>query len=50
MGSASPQVVAQWMLDELELKQKLYQADAASAIAERFGPEFIYENENGNPP
>jgi len=27
----------------------LYQADAATEIAERFGSEFIYTNDNGNP-
>lgn len=37
------------MLDQIERDQQLAQAEAADAIASKFGPEWIYENENGNP-
>jgi hypothetical protein len=37
------------MLDELERQGELYQMDAADGIAAKFGPEFNYTNENGNP-
>lgn len=49
MDNVTPEVIAQWMLGQLEDQKKLYQADAASAIAEKFGIEFIYTNDNGNP-
>ena len=49
MDDVTPEVIAQWMLGQLEQGKRLYQADAASEIAEKFGPEFIYENDNGNP-
>jgi hypothetical protein len=40
---------AQWMFDEVSQKGELYQADAVSEIERRFGKEFIYINDNGNP-
>jgi len=49
MDDVTPEVIAQWMMDQLDQAGRLYQADAASSIVKRFGPEFIYENENGNP-
>jgi hypothetical protein len=40
---------AKWMLAELEKQDGvLYQEDAASQIADRFGERFVYENESGN--
>jgi hypothetical protein len=48
-SDATPETIAQWMLDELERKKDLYQADAAREIARKFGPEFTYTNANGNP-
>lgn len=41
--------VAQWMLAELEKSSCLYQEDAVHRIKSKFGGEFVYENENGNP-
>lgn len=49
MDNVTPEVIAQWMLGQLKDQKKLYQADAVSAIAEKFGIEFIYTNDNGNP-
>jgi uncharacterized protein DUF6953 len=48
-SETTPEVIAQWMLAELERRQNLYQADAVSEIAGKFGPEFTYLNENGKP-
>jgi hypothetical protein len=45
----TPGDVAQWMRDELDRTGSLRQAYAAAEIESEFGPEFIYENENGNP-
>jgi hypothetical protein len=47
--TATPDDVAQWMLDELDRAGSLVQTDAAAGIEREFGPGFIYENENGNP-
>jgi hypothetical protein len=49
MEVVTPAEIAQWMLGQIEHRECLYQQDAASEIAERFGTEFIYENANGNP-
>jgi hypothetical protein len=48
-NDTTPEAIAQWMLDELERKKELYQADAAREIARKFGSEFTYTNANGNP-
>ena len=40
--------IAQWMVDQLEIRSELYQEDAVHEIAHMFGEEFTYENENGN--
>jgi PIN like domain len=45
----TPDVVALWMLEELDRTGSLLQADAVAGIEREFGPSFIYENENGNP-
>jgi len=45
----TPEIIAQWMVGEIEREQQLDQASAVSEIATRFGPEFVYENGNGNP-
>ncbi len=37
------------MADRPELQDRMYQSDVVAKIAERFGEEFTYENENGNP-
>jgi len=41
--------IADWMIHEIETRGYLHQADAAQWIEAKFGPEWIYENENGNP-
>lgn len=48
-GEATPEGIAQWMLGLIEQDKRLYQADAVREIAERFGDEFTYLNDNGNP-
>jgi hypothetical protein len=48
-GDVTPETIAQWMVSRLEQEGRLYQSDAVSEIAERFGDEFTYENDNGNP-
>jgi hypothetical protein len=45
---ASAQDVATWMLAELRREGMLYQDVVVYEIAERFGEQFIYDNENGN--
>lgn len=37
-----------WMVEEIRSRGVLYQKDAAKTVAERFGQEFVYVNENGN--
>jgi hypothetical protein len=37
------------MVEELEQNDSLYQEEAVEDIAKKFGNEFIYQNENGNP-
>ena len=41
--------VAEWMKAEFESGEMLYQNSAVYEIEERFGEEFVYYNENGNP-
>lgn len=41
--------VAQWMLEELKREKYLYQNSMVSDIESKFGEEFTYVNENGNP-
>ena len=40
--------VADWMI-EAASNNCLYQDDAVSEIEKKFGKEFVYDNENGNP-
>jgi hypothetical protein len=37
------------MAQQISRVGELHQADAADGIAKRFGQEWIYENDNGNP-
>ncbi len=46
---ATVEDVARWMQEELEKSGELDQADAVHEIEVRFGEEFAYINENGNP-
>jgi hypothetical protein len=41
--------VADWMASEVEVVGFLYQETAVTHIAERFGDEFIYVDEDGTP-
>jgi len=49
MSDVTPEVIAEWMLECLEQRKLLYQADAVREIAKNFGDEFTYTNSNGNP-
>jgi len=49
MSDATPESIARWMLDRVEEEGCLYQADAVTEIAERFGKEFTPVNEHGHP-
>jgi hypothetical protein len=44
----SPADVAEWMVEQLKEEDPLYQEVVVYEIQERFGDEFVYENENGN--
>jgi hypothetical protein len=48
--TATPDTVAEWMLEELEKQHSvLYQAEAAPQIADLFGEYFIYKNDSATP-
>ncbi len=50
MTEPTAQDVATFMLKRLnEEDGVLYQEDIVSDIRERYGDEFVYDNENGNP-
>jgi Family of unknown function (DUF6953) len=40
--------VAKWMAERVKEHGELHQADVVYEIEERFGSQFVYENENGN--
>ena len=42
------QQVAEWMLKELKRRGKLHQDTVVFEIAEKFGSQFTYDNEDGN--
>lgn len=42
--------VAAWMLKELKREGELYQQSAADDITEKFGAQFIYDNERSGHP
>lgn len=44
----TPEVIAQWMLEELKRVNYLYQETVVYDIASKFGEEFTYHNQNGN--
>jgi hypothetical protein len=46
---ATPREVAEWMLADLDSHDGLYQDSAVGDIMHRFGEEFAWYNENGNP-
>jgi hypothetical protein len=43
-----PRVAAEWMAAQINEHGELYQYDAAEHIAEHFGGDLTYENDNGN--
>jgi hypothetical protein len=43
----SSEDVAEWMLGEVARRGRLFQVDALEAILERFGPSFIFRDDNG---
>ena len=45
----TPEDVAQWMLAEVMAKGTVDQESIAFEIEQKFGKEFVPENENGNP-
>jgi hypothetical protein len=49
VSDATPQEIAQWMASQLEQEGSLSQADAVDEIAKRFGEQFTYVNDSGNP-
>lgn len=49
MERVTPRDVAIWMRAELDRVGQLPQSDAVEGIVRQFGPDFAYENENGNP-
>ena len=40
--------VAQWMLNQINKKRELYQNEVVYQIEDKFGPQFVYENQAGN--
>ena len=48
MAEHSLEDVAKWMLTRIRDQGYLEQAEAAEEIANRFGTDFVYENERGN--
>ena len=47
--AAKARPAAEWMRDEINAKGCLRQSYAAQEVSKRFGPEFVYENENHHP-
>ena len=45
----TPGEVARWMFEQLKQVRYLYQEVVVYQIIERFGEQFTYINENGNP-
>jgi hypothetical protein len=44
----TPLEVAQWMRDKVLSENYMYQEDIVYEIAQKFGEEYVYDNENGN--
>ncbi len=47
MKRASPEAVAEWMVEELRELGWLYQDEAVEQIRKRFGKDFVYVSESG---
>jgi len=48
-NAVGPADVAAWMVSEIQKDGVLYQDSVVGDIEQRFGTEFVYQNENGNP-
>ena len=48
MSLYTPTQIAEWMIEQLNRKQYLYQEEAVYEIEKLFGKEFTYPNGNGN--
>lgn len=44
----TPESIAQWMLDQLTERPRLYQETVVRQIRNEFGEEWSYRNANGN--
>jgi hypothetical protein len=44
----TPEQVGRWMVDELERVKWLYQQEVVWTIQQKFGKQFVYENQAGN--
>lgn len=40
--------IARYMIDQIDERQHVYQAEMVDEIELKFGSEWVYENENGN--
>jgi len=40
--------VAQWMFNQINKKRELYHIEVVYQIEDKFGPQFVYENQAGN--
>jgi hypothetical protein len=49
MSEATASDVAQWMVDRIRANGCEYQEDVVQEIEDRFGTEWVCENEKGNP-
>jgi hypothetical protein len=49
MSLYTPTEVASFMESRLKQSTTLYQETIVREIAQKFGPEFVYRNKNGNP-
>lgn len=47
--ATTPDDVAQWMLSELKRVKYLYQETVVYDISSKFGEDFTYYNDSGNP-
>ncbi len=45
---ATVREVAEWLVDEITENEVVYQRAAIRAIAEQFGEQFLYQNDNGH--
>lgn len=46
---ATPASIAAYLMQRLEAEEQVAQADFVRDVEQRFGAQFVYINENGNP-